>query len=404
MSDENPPSAFNWNLAPKKPEVDEPAEPVVPPVQPPPVYQPPAAFEPPPVYHAPPAYQTPPAFGPPPVYQPPPAYQAPPVYQAPPTYQAPPAFEPPPEPAPTEAYQVLPTGSYGFPPTEQYAGAPTEAFSFDSSIAGPTELLGAAPVGLPELRDEGLRPAQPGSAIDSLFGESQFQEYDTSAFPSEGISALASTRPREAREPLGRTQKILLSVAGGLLAVLALVGVFVLGTHLSGLIPKPVAAGPAVPKPNASLPALRAPVVGPVAVGVHEWNTLLGTECLDPYASAWDEKYTVVDCTAPHAAQLVAHGTFSDEAFAPYPGAATLQSRMNLLCTSPGSIDYAVASQFADIQVSSSYAADQAQWDAGDRDYYCFVTRSGGSPFTSGVAVAPVASDAIVATVPGNDP
>ena len=383
MSDENPPSAFNWNLAPKKPEDDEPAQPVVPPGPP---------VQPPPVYEAPPAFE------------PPPAYQPPPLYQAPPAPPMPPPLSPPPEPAPTEAYQVLPTGSYGFPPTEPYAGAPTEAFSFDSSIAGPTELLGAAPVGLPELRDEGLRPTQPASAIDSLFGESQFQEYDTSAFPSEGISALASTRPREPREPLGRTQKILLSVAGGLIAVLALVGVFVLGTHLSGLIPKPAAAGPAVPKPDASLPALRAPVVGPVAVGVHEWNTLLGSECLDPYVSAWDEKYTVVDCTAPHAAQLVSHGTFTDEAFAAYPGAATLQSRMNLLCTSPASIDYAVASQFADIQVSSSYAVDQAQWDAGDRDYYCFVTRSGGSPFTSGVAVVPVAGDAIVATVPGNDP
>jgi hypothetical protein len=277
----------------------------------------------------------------------------------------------------------------------------TQAFPFDGALSGATEVLGAQPVGLPELRGESVRPGQV-SAIDALFGESQFKEYEPGAFPSEGISALSTGRPREPREPLGRTQKVLLAVGGGLVAALALVGLFVAGTKLPALFPPP-------PEPEAvetAAPTVPAqPVaVGPVAPGAYEWNELLGSECIDPYVSAWQEQYTVVDCAAPHAAQMIYHGYFSDEAWAPYPGLAGLQSRINLLCTSPKSVNYSVASQFADIQIAASYAVTEEDWVAGARDFYCFVSRSSLEPLTTSVANAVVPAEGLTATVPGNDP
>jgi hypothetical protein len=295
-------------------------------------------------------------------------------------------------------YEDVPTQAFAFDPS-----ATTQAYPFDGAFEGATEVLGAHPVGLPELRDEGLRPAHPPSAIDALFGESQFQEYEAGVLPSEGFSALVSTRPREPREPMGRPQKALLWVAGGLLAALALVGLFMLGTKLSGLFP--TAAPVAEPTAQPTLVAeARPPAVGPLAPGTYAWNELLGTECLDQYVSPWQEEYIVVDCTAPHSAQMVAHGYFGDEAFAPYPGVDELQSRINLLCTATSAVDYAVASQYADIQVAASYAATAEEWDAGERDYYCFVSRSSNEPFTASVAVAMVPSETAIASLPGNEP
>ena len=353
MSDPNPPQPFNWNLPPAKPE--DAAE-ATPPEQP-----------------APPPW----ASAPPPVVAPTPA--APAVQQPRPDYTD----------VPTEAIA-------------SYDPFATQALPFDGALSGATEVLGAQPVGLPELRDESLRPPTQASAIDSLFGASQFKEYDASAFPSEGISALAPTRERQPREPLGKPQKVLLWVAGGLVAALALVGLFVAGTKIGTLFP-------AEPEPEVAAPAASAvpaqPVpLGPVEPGEHAWNELLGTECLDPYVSAWQDSYAVVDCATPHAAQMVFHGFFGDEAWAPYPGLGDLQSRINLLCTAPTTVNYPVAAQFSDIQIAASYAATADEWDAGQRDYYCFVTRSSLEPLTVSVANAPVVVEGLTATVPGNDP
>jgi hypothetical protein len=288
------------------------------------------------------------------------------------------------------------------PPTASIYDQLTQPYAFDASMSGATEVLGGAPVGLPELRDEGLRPPQQASAIDSLFGESQFKEYDDSALPIEGVSALASGRPREPREPMGRTQKVLAIVAGSLVVLLALVGVFLLGTKTPGLIPKPEAKPVEVEKtPD---PVAAPPAVGPVAPGTYAWNELLGTECIEPFTDAWAEEFTVVDCTTPHAAQLVSRGIFADEAFAPYPESIELQARINLLCTSPTSVNYAAAGALSDIAVSASYPATAEQWDAGEREYFCFLTRSTGEPLAVSLANVPVADTAPVASIPGNDP
>ena len=185
--------------------------------------------------------------------------------------------------------------------------------------------------------------------------------------------------------------------------VLALVVLFLIGTRLPGLAgPASVVAVSGSPTP-APTPTPTPVAAGPAAVGEHKWDQLRGGECLDPFTSPWAEKFTVVDCAAPHPAQLVLRGTFPANATAPsssatptpkptggvasgYPGIAALQSQINLLCTAPGVINLAVAGAFSDIQFQASYAATAAEWARGQHDYFCFVNRSSGEPLTGSLA------------------
>ncbi|MBX3079738.1 MAG: hypothetical protein KF692_10965 [Cryobacterium sp.] len=258
----------------------------------------------------------------------------------------------------------------GVPPAPEFPPSPTEAFS---EVAGP-------------------------SAIDALFGESKFRDYDQDPAPSESPFASRSV-PGEVKEPVGisTAQKTLMWIAGSLVALLALLALFSLGTRLSGLLgPAPdVVAAPT----KTSTPTPTAPPLGPVAPGEYLWTTLLGGECLNPYFGPWEQKYTVVDCTSPHAAQLVIRGTFpSEDGLAtPYPGLEALQSQVNLLCTAPTVIDYAKAAAYTDIQVEASFAATADEWVSGDRDYFCFLSRSAGGMLTEDIAqpqVAPTPSPA----------
>jgi hypothetical protein len=254
--------------------------------------------------------------------------------------------------------------------------------------------------GLPGLREDHARPSAT-TGIDALFGETAFQEYDPGLIPADGLSALVGGRARtEARPPMSRAQKVLLGVAAGLGGLLILVALFGIGTKIE--LPKAEPA-PESTTPPAAVVAV-APPVGPVAAGEHAWDGLLGTECVDPFSSAWQETYIVVDCNSPHAAQMIHHGIFDDEAFAAYPGADVLQSRVNLLCTPAAVIDYAAAKTYDDIQFSASYPATDAQWNAGNRSYYCFVNRASGDSLETSVAKAPVAATEPIASIPSNDP
>ncbi|MFF2388326.1 septum formation family protein [Agromyces sp. NPDC058104] len=175
----------------------------------------------------------------------------------------------------------------------------------------------------------------------------------------------------------------LIWIAGGLVALLVLVGLFFLGTTFT----KGSAADAPSGSPSASASETPPPApTAPQPVGVHAWDTLFGGECLEPFTDAWQEEYTVVDCATPHAAQLVYRGTLPGDAAAPYPGEAELATQMNLLCTAAGVIDVAAASGMDDLQVQASYPAEAAQWEAGARDYYCFANRSGGEPLTASIA------------------
>ena len=175
--------------------------------------------------------------------------------------------------------------------------------------------------------------------------------------------------------------RVLAWIAGGLAAVLVLAGLFWLGTQLGG--------GTAAPAESPVASATPTPTPEPTAAqpaGVHAWNTLFGGECLEPFVGPWEEEFTVVDCAAPHAAQLVYRGVLPGDAGAPFPGEAELASQMNLLCTATGVINLAAVAGMEDLQVQASYPVTEAQWAEGERNYYCFANRAGGEPLTASIA------------------
>lgn len=355
---------------------------------------PPAASPPP----AAPAPAAPPPAAPPPLVQPPPAFEMPPVaappaaapqlnnpFDAPPPAQSPaPVWEP-------EQTQAMPT--YEPEPTQA-----TPAFSDE-----PTQALVPAP-----LRPPGS--AEPGTALDALFSDDAFREYESTLGPDPSNAPFAArSRSKEMvyvpggdgpppPSGFGTPQKVLAGVGGGLLAVLLLIGLFLLGTRLPDLLgPAPAVA---TPTPTPTPTRIAALPIGPVEPGTYDWDELLGGECLEPYdvtTGAWAEEYTVVDCAVPHSAQMVYRAWFPAEPADPedpdaepvwgaYPGAAALQAQISLLCSAPGVVDLAAAGAYSDAQIQGSYPMTEEQWET-DPSYYCFVSRSSGEPLTTSVAI-----------------
>ncbi len=289
---------------------------------------------------------------------------------------------------------------------------PTQAMP--SIPAEPTQALVPAP-----LRPPGT--PEPGSALDSLFGTDSFREYESTLRPdpSNAPALLRGRSKEQVRVPadgtlpppreFGRTQKILAGVGGGLLAVIAIIALFLLGTRLPDLLgPSPAVATP-TPTPTPTITALP---IGPVDPGTYAWDELLGGECLDPYDAtegAWAEEYTVVDCAEPHGAQMVYRAWFPPAVVDPggvdengpvvgkpddpFPGTDALAAQISILCSAPGVVDLAAAGAYSDAQIQGAYPVTEEQWEA-DPSYYCFVSRSSGEPLIGSVAIpraAPVA-------------
>ncbi|MER3390514.1 MAG: septum formation family protein [Microcella sp.] len=183
---------------------------------------------------------------------------------------------------------------------------------------------------------------------------------------------------------LGRVPCILLWVAGALVAVLALVGLFLLGTRLPDLLePAPVVTPTPTPTPTETVEP-----VGPVEPGEYRWDDLLGGECLDPFVDAWQDEYTVVDCALPHGGQLLARVAYDSaaEEDAPYPGEEALSAPLYLACTDPAVLVPEAAGAYDDLAVQGSYPVTEEQWDDGYREYSCFVSRSSGEPITGSLS------------------
>ena len=352
----------------------------------------PTASAPPPAV-TPPAV-TPPALTPPPAYAPPPAVALPPQLTNPFDDPASPA-----EPPPTQAMSTHPDEPTQAMPT--FSDEPTQAMPTFSDE--PTQALAPVPV-------HPLGNPEPGSALDALFSDDAFREYEASLGPDPRNSPFANRArstelvhvPGGDGPPPARTfgvpQKVLAGVGGGLLAVIVLIGLFLLGTRLPDLLgPAPAVIASPTPTPTPTRTPL---AIGPVEPGTYDWNELLGGECLEPYdaeTGAWAEEYTVVDCATPHAAQMVFRAWFPAEpvdpeapdaepVWAEYPGEEALQAQISLLCSAPGVVDLAAASAYTDAQVQGSYPMTQEQWES-DPSYYCFVSRSSGEPLTTSVAI-----------------
>lgn len=295
-------------------------------------------------------------------------------------------------PTPAPPVQPPPPESPVFPPmAEELEGIPSAAE-------------------LPAPPTEAFADAQGASGIDSLFGESRFLEYEEgpsateNPFVKKPVDATRSgdgeRRPREANK---KNQVVLLWVAGSLVAVLALVALFLIGTKLPAILgpaPGALVAPTVTPTPTPT----EAPL-GPVAPGEYQWNELLGGECVDPFNGPWENTYTVVDCEKPHPAQLVTRGIFTEaDGATGYPGIDALQSQVNLLCTAASVIDYAKANAYTNIQFEASYAVSADEWLDGNRSYYCFLSRSDGGEITGTIAMPQVAPTPTPTPAPIEEP
>lgn len=179
---------------------------------------------------------------------------------------------------------------------------------------------------------------------------------------------------------LNGRQRILIIVGAVVVALVVIAGMFVVGLRVGQ------ANGAATPTPTATATKTSTSAATvkpkPVKPGTYAWNELNGGECLAKFTSPWAEKFTVVDCTKKHNAQLVAVGQFPDAPEA-YPGEDALAAQVNLLCTAPGVLDLAAAGAITGLQVQASYAVTEKQWSSGDHNYSCFVSVPTGELTTS---------------------
>jgi hypothetical protein len=373
----------------------------------------------------PPASSPPPAVGPPSAAEPPPLVQPPPILSNP--FDAPaapaPAEQAPTEPAPAElapAWEPPPTQA--MPTYQPPHEAPPTTYGPGTTYGPPIAHDAEATQAMPSFSEEPtqaivpapLRPPgspEPGSALDALFSDDAFREYEDGLGPDPSNAPFAGRlRGKELvhvpggddglppRAGFGTPQKVLAGVGGGLLAVIVLIALFLLGTRLPDLLgPAPAVVASPTPTPTPTRTPL---AIGPVEPGTYDWDELLGGECLEPYdvdAGAWAEEFTVVDCATPHGAQMVYRAWFPPEPvdpedpeaepeWAPFPGPEALQAQISLLCSAPGVVDLAAAGAYSDAQVQGSYPVTEEQWET-DPSYYCFVSRSSGEPLTTSVAI-----------------
>jgi hypothetical protein len=214
--------------------------------------------------------------------------------------------------------------------------------------------------------------------------------------PTERLDAVPSGPPPgldpradEGARPAPRRRGWIIGVSISVLAIAGIGLAFFIGAALraepaAGPVaatstPSPTTVAPVTPTPTSAPPAGEA---GPAAPGLHPWIELSGGECIDPYTSPWALEFTVVDCAQPHSAQFTFRGAFPEAAGAVYPGDGAITSQLNLLCSAPTALDLAAAGQYPDLQTQAVYPVGPAQWDAGDRAYSCFVSRSSGELLT----------------------
>ena len=326
----------------------------------------------------------------------------PPVH--PPAQSSPPAPEAPAAPPPTQPFSARldqPTQPLSWDefaatqsaPTSEWVGQPTEAYTVqpvEAYTVQPTEAY-TPPLWQQESSSSGAPEDEPTSAIDSLFGDHQFQNYEEiglldtvkSGVPAAPTSASQSVE-REPRAPLTSAQKALMGVAGGLILVLILIGMFFIGQHIgsaSAAAPTSASKGAST---NTPTPAGSG---GPASPGVQEWSALQGGECIQPFSSAWAATFTVVSCSSDHDAQMVFKGKLPDSADTGYPSASQFQTELTGLCSAPTAINYTAAAAVTDLQISFSYPPSQSKWIAGDRTYYCFIDRQSGGNLPGDLSV-----------------
>src|SRR5690606_32017101 len=198
------------------------------------------------------------------------------------------------------------------------------------------------------------------NALDALFGDDKFHDYETEPPTINTPGGEPTSGGDEPPKGVSRTHITLMWVAGSAVALFALFAFFIIGTKL----PLLTGAGTS-PSTEPTAPVETERPQGPVAPRTYNWNELLGGECLDDFTGAWENEYTVVDCSVPHDAQLVVRAPVPVLAGTggAYPGVFDLQSRMNLLCTDVTVINYPAANNYHDVQFEASFPPNVEEWD-----------------------------------------
>lgn len=119
-------------------------------------------------------------------------------------------------------------------------------------------------------------------------------------------------------------------------------------------------------------------------------STLTTGDCLQTYPSPWESGYPVVDCSAPHIAQVLSTGSLPQPLDAPFPGTTALTDQVDDLCSAPDLLNWNwVAVWNEDVFVDARYPNTNALWASGARTYYCFVYTASRHELTGSAVAAP---------------
>lgn len=186
------------------------------------------------------------------------------------------------------------------------------------------------------------------------------------------------TAPRESTpEDQAKFRQRLLMTVGGILIAIVSIASWVVG----GIVATPTAAPEPTETAAPSLPTATQPP------GEYPFELLFGGECLDPFVDAWAKTFTVVDCATPHAAQLVYAGDLAiDGTYPSYPGDSRIGKAALAGCSREDVLNLSAAKKITDLQISAAYPASSVAWDSGDTRYYCFASRSSGTPLETSIA------------------
>jgi HAE1 family hydrophobic/amphiphilic exporter-1 len=165
------------------------------------------------------------------------------------------------------------------------------------------------------------------------------------------------------------------------------------GTPLASLddirsVPVTIPFTPSVPTATTpTIPTLPTIEVDPRDPGVWSWDELNGGECIEPYADADQDSYTVVACSDPHTAQLVRVGDLRTDAGIPvYPGDSAVGPVATGECYATGIIKASAYATYPTLLSDVRYPTSQTQWNKGDTFYYCFARNLDLSSITGSVA------------------
>ena len=199
--------------------------------------------------------------------------------------------------------------------------------------------------------------------------------------PQTRRAALTSTKS-------GQAVFVGLWILGTLATLAALAAAYLLGQYIGAPPGEEDAVEVVI---EAQTPVPKFPILSgePVGTGTWAWDELRGGECISSFMGPFDETFQVVDCDAPHNAQLISAALVSRESGAAFPGQESLSATAREMCEGGDTIARFVAENYRDLVIEYAYPITNEQWVAGQRAVYCFVTSASGQMFTQSLLDSP---------------